>query len=554
MPLIGFLWDYTPGPPFAAGTTFDGTLGAEMSSRPASAAAQFGYTAAPYLQAGDQQPMFGGDFYDRFHVSALAFDLGNLVGDQVRTVTVWNAYRRARMLDALIEVNADGITVSGQPAPPLQFAPQQERTYTLTVSVDGPPVIEATITFDFDEGQSLTVSLTGQRVTPWAWAPNWEPGMLERLEWRTDVLQSYRGEEQARSLRLSPRQIVEFSVLVDGKERRHMEAAVWNWGARVWAVPLWWDGLELAAPLASGATSIPLDASLRDFRAGTLALLLGATAREYEVVEIDEIGAGSIALVRPTARAWPTGSRLYPARTARLDGSATLGRFTGRASETRIRFEMVESAEWTAAHPAAAHRGYPVWEDRPNWTEDPEMVIERKLEVFDPQVGPIAVDDEAQMPLTAQRMQWLFDGRAEIDRFRKRMFALRGKQGRVWVPTWTEDFVPVGAIGAAALALDVEWCGYTLYQQGAVNRSDIRIELTTGEVFYRRITGSSEIDQETERLQLDSALGITVQPDDILLVSFLSLCRLESDAVELAWFTGEAVESATTLRSLRHDV
>lgn len=554
MPLVTFLWDYSPGPPFDAGTIFDVTGVAAMSTDTMSGAPVFGHADAPTAFDGHTQPMFGGDFYNRFHISALVFDLGNLVGDQTRTLTVWNAYRRARVLEALDLVNADGIVVSGQPPAPLQFGPQQERTYSLAISTDGPPVIEATITFDFDEGQALTVTITGSRVTAWTWPANWSEGITERLEWMTDLLQAYRGEEQARALRLLPRHVVEFSILVEGLERRHLEAALWNWGARVWAVPLWWDGIDLTSALAAGATTIPVAVGSRAYQIGTLALLQGPNSRTYEVIEIDDVGSGSLTLARPTTSAWPAGTRLYPARAARIDGNASLSRFTGTAAYARMRFEAVDPADHTADAGAVTYRGYPVLATRPTWTEDPTATLERKLSTFDPGTGILSVEDEAAMPLAGQSLRWELDSRAEIDEYRRRLYALRGKQGRVWVPTWAADLLVVAAVGSTALAIDVEWCGYSLYYQTAINRRDIRIELSNGTILYRRITGCSEVSATVERLQLDDDFGFDLQPSDFVLVSFMALCRQSSDAAELAWFTGDSASASMTFRAPRHDV
>lgn len=554
MPLVTFLWNYSPGPPFQAGTTFDATGVAAMSTRTMAGPITFGHADGSITYDGDTQPMFGGDFYNRFHISALSFDLGNLVGDQTRTLTVWNAYRRARVLEALDLVDAEGIVVSGQPPAPLQFGPQQERTYSLAISTDGPPVIQATITFDFDEGQALSVTITGSRVTAWTWPANWSEGITERLEWMTDLLQAYRGEEQARALRIFPRHVIEFSILADGMERRHLEAALWSWSARVWAVPLWWDGIDLSAALPAGSTTIPVSVGLRAYQIGTLAMLLGPNSRSYEVIEIDDVGSGSLTLARPTTAAWPAGTRLYPARASRIDGNASLSRFTGAAAYARMRFEAVDPAEHPADAGAVVYRGFPVLATPPTWTEDPTATLERKLSTFDPGTGIVSVEDEAAMPLAAQALRWELDSRDDIDKYRRRLYALRGKQGRIWVPTWAADLLPVAAVGSTALAIDVEWCGYTLYYQTSINRRDIRIELANGTVLYRRITASSEISATIERLQLDSSLGVDIQPGDFVLVSFMGLFRQSSDAAEISWFTGDAASASMSFRAPRHDV
>jgi hypothetical protein len=504
---------------------------------------------------GGRNPGFVDDYYDRIHFSTLRIDLGNVIGEQQRTVTVWNAYRSPQELTGLTLDNAEGIEIAAPgdaASPPFTFRALQQVVYSIAVSTTGPASIDASISWDFD-GHVVAVEIAGSRVIAWTWPPDWSERMLERLEWLTNVLRAYRGEEQARSLRTLPRQKLEFTATAEGDARRHMEAVLWNWGARVFAVPLWYDGLELAAPLAIGATSIPIDPELRDFRANTLALLLGENSRSFEVIEVASVTGSSIELARPTLQAWPVGTMVYPARAARIDGEAGLPRFTGEVSTARLRFEMVEPAEW-AADAGTLYRGYPVLEDRPDWSQDLDLSMDRKLAMLDASTGPVAVEDEAQMPFTLQRMRWLLRDRAEIDAYRKRAFALRGKKGRIWVPTWSQDLVPVAPVSSVATTIDVRWCGYTTYLSGAVNRKDIRIELTDGTVLYRRITGTTEVDADTERLSLDAALGVAAAADEFLLVSFLSLARQDSDALELAWFTGEAAESASTLRSMRHGV
>ncbi len=554
MPLARLLWDYTPFASFVSQPAI-GAGGAIMSAPPGSSPTVYGRLAGADAFAGDTSPMFGAELYNRIHYSTLAIDLGNLVGDQQRVITVWNAYRRARTLEDVVLTGGEGITLTAEPGEvlPFQYGPLQLRSYQIAAGTSGPPTVEATLLFDFDLGESETIEITGARVTAWTWPPDWAQSMLERLEWRTDVLRAYRGQEQARALRINPRQAVEFTVTAEGDARRHMEAVLWNWAARVFAVPLWHDGLELEAPLLGGSTSIPLDPAMRDFRVGALVLLLGETARDFEVVEVASVAGAAIGLVRPTLQAWPTGTRVYPARTARLSDETSLPRFTGQASTARLRFEMVEPAEWTA-DAGPLYRGYPVLEERPDWADDLDMSTQRKLAVLDSGIGPVEVEDEAQMPFTAQRMRWILRDRTELDAYRKRLFALRGKQGRIWVPTWSQDLAPVAGMSSVATNIDVRWCGYTTYQALAVNRRDLRIELADGTVLYRRITGSVELDADTERLTIDAALGVTVPADGFALVSFLSLARQDSDAAELAWFTGDAAESAATLRSLRHDV
>lgn len=550
MPLARWLWNYLPFTSYVIQPSVDGTAAAAMSASSVSAPSVDAHLNAPNPFAGARGRMFGGDFYDRIHISTSAIDLGMVISQQQITLRVWNAWRSARTLTSLGLSNADGVTISGQPSPPIVFSPLQERTYMLTVSQDGPAVLDAEISWSFADGSTLKLNLAGQRVTAWTWNPDWQQGMLERLEWLTDVLQAYRGEEQRRALRLGPRQSLEFGVTVEGDERRHMESVLWNWGARVLAVPLWFDGLELAASLPAGSSTIPLDPGGRQFAAGDLVMLLGRTSREYEVLRVNAVGA-NIALVNPTTVTWPAGTRVYPARPARIMGDASLPRFTGAVASARLIFEMTSPANWTASAGATTYRGRPVFEDAPTWTEDPQLTMERKGELLDAMTGLTVFEDEARMPIPSQSGRWLLQDRAQVNAWRARLFALRGKQGSIWVPSWTDDLQVKATIASNSLSIDVGWIGYTKYLADDPSRRDIRIELTNGTVFYRRVTGAAEVDANTERLSIDAQLGVTVTTAQIALVSFLMLMRQSSDSAEIAWFTGDAAEASATFRGFR---
>lgn len=389
-------------------------------------------------------------------------------------------------------------------------------------------------------------------LIPWTFPPDWAQPMLERLEWRTDVIQARRAEEQRRALRLGPRQVLEFGLTAELAARRHLEAVLWsNGGAGEWAVPLWFDGLDLAAPLDAGATAIPLDPALRQFTVGDYVLLLGRDTRTFELIEIASV-AGAIGLADPTTLVWPAGTVAYPARRARIDGEINLSLFHGQARVTRVRFECIEPAAWAASAGATTYRGHPVFDLPPVWIEDPGLSLEQQLAVLDAGTGPVDVEDLAELPIPRQTGRFTLLGRAEIDAWRQRLFALRGRQVPLWVPSWGQDLALVATAGAADTTLDVEWAGVTEHLFGDPNRRDIQIELHDGTVYRRRITGAEEISSSVERLTIDSALGAEVLPAEVAAISWLVLMRQESDAAEIAWWTGEVVDTVGTFRGFRH--
>ena len=502
---------------------------------------------------GHKLPAYGGDLYERLHLSSSLLALGNVIGNQQRTITVWNAYTRAQELSALTASNDEGLTMAGGPgALPYSFAALEEQVYTLTVGTDGPPTIDASYVWDFAP-YDLVLRVTGSRVTAWSFAPDWSSPILERLDWLTDVLQAYDASEQRSALRLAPRKTYEFESFFDAPTRRYAEAVLFGWGARVWALPVWPDGQDIGQDVPAGTTSLLIDTTTRDFEQGSLAIVM-SSPREFEVLEVLSVAPSALTLKRPTSRDWGAGSMIYPARLARLQDQVRASRWTGGESYVRAVFTLDEPVDYVADAGAATHRGQPVLERRPNWTGGFDIDLARNLAELDPGTGRRFFDDEAKIAIPLQRMRFSMDGRQDCDAFRRLLYALRGRWRALWVPTWCDDLVLAELVSATQTFLDVEWCAYTLQIAQQPNRRDLRIELVDGTVLYRRVTASQELSQDRERLAIDSGLGRNVAPADVAKISFMALARLDSDSIELAHWTGAYIEAATVFRSMRSEL
>lgn len=509
--------------------------------------------AAQPVHIGEAVPAFGADFYDRVYYSWLVQDLGNVIGEQAITLYVWNAFRRAELLNGITATGADGVTLSGGPPLPYAYPPMRQVAYTMTVTTEGPATLDATFAFDWQTTDAVA-RVIGSRITAWSFLPDWSGGVLERLEWKTDVLRTYDGREQRRALRLAPRKGWEFDCFIDGADRRYAESVLFGWGARVWALPSWPDGQALASPVALGAVSIAVDTTTRDFAADSLVLLLGGT-RSFEVAEVQAVAPGAVTLKRGLSSAWPAGTAIYPARAARIRGGAAATRWNHDGQAMRLAFDVVEPVDYTADAGATTYRGYPVMTRRPEWDGGaPEIELERKLSSFDNMTGPPIFEDEAGIPLVVHRLRWRLPSRADVDAWRRLAYALRGRQGAIWLPTWADDLQVVALIEQTATAIDVAHVDYTRMVSSATGRRDLRIELTDGTVYHRRVTGSAQLSATTERLVIDQALGRTVPAAEVAQVSFMALVRAEADQTELAYWTGDVVDVAATLRGFQHDV
>jgi hypothetical protein len=480
---------------------------------------------------------FAEDYFDRIHLTPIALSLGNVVSELIREIAVWNAWRTASQTLTALRLDGDVGSTLATPAPlPLVLRPLQEQVLTLTVGLNGPPVIDAQAMLTFADGATWSLRIDGLRLNAWSLPPNWTEPLIETLAWLTDVQVAVAGTVTRTPLRDAPRRSWEFAVLADRQERRWIEHALFDWTGRVWALPMFVDTVWMRSPVAAGATEIAVNTEGLDFVAGGLAMLWRGVA-DVELVEVAQIATNRIVLRAPTRRAWPSGTRLIPCRTARLTDAPELRRLSDRLMRTQLRFEATEPCDWQAALPAIRYRGFPVLEHRPNETVDPSASIARRADLLDGEVGRTQVDDLSGLAWTTQSHAWRLFGRAERADHRALLYGLQGRAEALWLPTWTDDLEVVETIGETALTLTVVACGIARSLRQQAGRRHVRIALSDGTVFYRAIEASSELTlasgETVERLRLDVALGRVVRPDQVRLVCWLALVTLAGDTVEL---------------------
>lgn len=503
---------------------------------------------------GHEMISYSDDFYHRVHINPQQLDLGNVVSIQTTPVQLWNAHLTARTLSS-IEGADEGILVTGQPSPALFFPALKELTWDVSVTPEGQPVLDTIVEWLFDNAEAPGIRITANRIIAWTFVPDWADGIRERLTASTDILQSESAVSQRRQLRLAPRREFSGPVYAEGRERQLLDLSLFGWSDRIWSLPIWPDIQLLDVSLAADADFIPCNTQYLDFRDGGLAMLRGENAFTSETVEILEVLSGGLQLKRNTQQAWSAGSRLYPARAAQLLEEPSLSKLTDQLIEAEVQFLVVEACDWPEWLPTSLYRGRPVWDRRPDDSESLTHSAQRLRSTLDSGFAQPLITDTANRALQMHGQRHLDLGREARALVRAFIYGMRGRQKVVWVPTHMDDLTMVATVSAVGTALDIAYIGYKRFSAGKPGRRDIRIELWDGSVFMRRITGSTELDSQIERVALDSALGIEVQPDQVARISWMNLMRFESDTQEIEHMTdSEGVAAwATVFREERDD-
>ncbi|ECE2928234.1 phage tail protein [Salmonella enterica] len=487
-----------------------------------------GYTPSVLPAAGSPVPAFIWQFYNRVIVIPEVLALGSISTTQVLQISVWNATLAPVRLLSQVITGDEGMTLNG-PAVPLPMNRLGLQHWTLTVTMDGPDGINSQITWVTDTNRQVIFILTGRRSVPWLLLP--EQDVTETLSWKTDILASQNGAEQRIARRLSPRRTLAFQVVAAGNDRQRLEADLFHFGSRVWSVPVFMDVATLTQPVSPGSLTLPVSPRWRDIQPGGNLLLRTGSGMtdDNETVEVSALDDKTITLKRPVTRYWPTGTRLYPLRSAHLTDMPVLTRKSDgvATAQVRFRFNGHQAFDGTQTAPPVRHRGFPVLEPGSDWSEDLTGQYTRLLAEFDSDTGVMTQMDLAGRAFTLQRHHWLAAGRETQATLRALFYSLYGRQRPVWVSSQCSDFTPLSMTGNVML---IEACGISRFgpQPG---RQDVRIE-TSKNVYYRRVVSAAAVNSATEHLTLDGD-GLTLKQHDFLKVSWLTLCRADSD--DIAW-------------------
>lgn len=372
----------------------------------------------------------------------------------------------------------------------------------------------------------------------------------ERLQWLTDGMDPVYGIETTRQLLQAPRVMLQFDGLESAALRRWMETLVAMNGAGLWHAPLVIDSTFSTAAAAATDLVLPVDTAHHRFVAGGNAMLVDpGNPRRHEVVQIDAVNADSLDLVLPLAGAWSDRSMVIPTIGAYLDAAPQFGRFTGDDTPFSVGFRVSEPMDWPADFGGVSYRSLPVLDVPVYWTQDPTYAPVRRLAPIDDGIGPMRFLDQPGVILPAISLEATMVGAEEIATHRSLLYGLAGRNHPIWVQSFAQDFKLQSIVGAATI--DVEWHGYSEWPLQA-NRRDIRIALHGAAPIYRRIDAVAEIDDDTERLVLDTDLPGGITADDISGISFMALCRQDADINSLRLWGHGVVQSQLSFKGCNH--
>ena len=196
--------------------------------------------------------------------------------------------------------------------------------------------------------------------------------------------------------------------------------------------------------------------------------------------------------------------------------------------------------------------GYDVLEFNYNRVGGIEERLHRKFVLLDPKTGKRVTDEQSPAPAGMRPVTRTAHGRAEITAMREFLDARAGRAVPFWLPSFQWDLSLTEDILEGQAIATVRWVRYTQQMWGTTGaRRHVALwTLGNGAMDYYSIGDADDpADYETESLTLDPA-AVRAYSKDTTVVSFLKLCRLEDDRVEISYPTGRAAETTIRVREL----
>lgn len=364
----------------------------------------------------------------------------------------------------------------------------------------------------------------------WPWRPL-RP-ITETLEWLTDIIEAHDGTEQRIRVRQYPRQSFDASIMLDDPaELSKLRVAIAAWQHREWGWPCWHEAAKLASVLPAASSSIPVDTTAADFRAGGLAIIHQSPSL-YEVVEVDALAADSLSLITPTTMEHPASSSVMPLRMARMSGQARRDDHPTELSKYSVTMQVTDNAELTTEAAAMQYLGYDVLSDpllMPGETMPRQ--IERAIDILDPGPGAWATFARTDYPLISTDHKWRVKTKAQAWAFRRWLHRRAGRLNPVWIPSRTHDLALAVQPASSATTLQIHDVNYRNVGLNAPGMTHIAAFSSSGAFVCRQITNAVAGSAGRENLTINTALGFT----DVSRISFLCLHRFAADRVTMTW-------------------
>jgi hypothetical protein len=466
--------------------------------------------------SGWRSPFYLDDYYYRIHLSTSTLNLGNVLSEQVYTLTLWNAYLTSQILNTISLTSLDSVNVTYPYTIPDTFTPLQEVSFNVSIGTSGSASIDGSINFVYDSpANSATLDITGQRIIVWPFAP--QRDFTETREWLTDVITA-RGSEDREACREYPRVSLSYKYLFKDRETFALAKEIAeSVGGLALATPLWTNLTQLSN-ISAGQTDITVATTNLELEIGSI-VIFWKSHEYYELGQIESISSSNIILKLPLTKAFTSCylAPVYAGYTSGINLNKTKELFNGAISYKIPKMFYQET--WSTE----SFKGLPVYTGGNIVSEGLEEKFVKDVQIFDSETGNLIAFDIENYTRHQQMLAIRDKSLANIVKLRRMFDAIKGKYTTFWLPSFMPDLIAIDPIAASSNSLKVKDANWYKYGVRA-----IRVYGSTIENFV--VIGASNNGDGTETLafQDNSVAGVS----GIYRIEVLDKVRLNNDSIE----------------------
>ncbi len=377
--------------------------------------------------------------------------------------------------------------------------------------------------------------------------PNWKTPVIERLQWRTDVLKPRSGAEQRISLRRHPMATVEYDFLAHSDELRVFSTELAGGQGSVWDIPLWHQAQELQQPASAGDQVIPLDSvdKYGIFPGDRVAIFL--TREHYEVVEVNLTSSDNITLLSVLSNNWPIGALVVPLQQGYLHDRIRLDTITRETASGVIHCTLVDYTSKPYTNPKDLN-GKILLDEQPNQVTPLQNQLSRSMATFDHDTGTPVFYDLYGFSDSVQVLEFVSLRRDGVGTIRALAEECRGRWKSFYMPSHKADLELHSSAVSTQGFLSIKNVGYALNIFPRFSNQYIRAFKTDGSHLDLQIIGASIIDNEVEQITLSTTIGEDLTIEGVSHISFIDLYRFDSDSLEIVWKNRASASTAITVR------
>lgn len=497
----------------------------------------------------DEISMGGGYWFETVHLLPRAgVDFGNIVTVTDDRFELFNAFRYTDITLLNIVNNAlPGVEFPDLSTPPTVLGAMSSFLDPLSANLaplaeviralaEGLPNFDTTVDFQLGSGVgTLFLGVRGNRIA--LLTADFNGGLQEVLQWKTDVLPKKDASEQRIATRKNPRQLFNVNLFLTDVQRQVVQALLFGWQGMTVALPIKSETMLITTAITGGAVdTAQVDSTdYLDLRIGGLAVVLKDDTT-FDVLTVLSKTSTSVTFDQTIVQSYDVGDEVIPVRLTVIDESVRGQRHPVNLEQMKVKFKCIENNTGapTADTSAFSSYGGKVLLDDFNFIRGPMAeTFEQKVFVTDSETGILSQNTSWDQHKRGHIKGFLTTSRQDLWNIRRLLYAIRGRQVSFYIPTFIEDMTPTQDLVSGNDKMTISWIGYSRFIQDREPKATFKITFTDGTSLVRVVQSSEVLSATEERLTLDTTWTSNKTVAEVQRIQFYELVRFDTDNITI---------------------